>query len=75
MTNKTNEHINLNKSNLSLLNVSKNIMDIDNIKYYTPEKLNSFFFGVERNNYLIISVIQQNFDLFKRKKSKSKSHK
>ena len=50
---------------MSKFNMSQNLLDINNIKYYTPEKINSFFFGVERNNYLILSVIQQNFDLFK----------
>ena len=55
----------LNKSNMSKFNMSQDLLDINNIKYYTPEKINSFFFGVERNNYLILSVIQQNFELFK----------
>ena len=58
-------HNNLNSSKISNLNISQTLIDIDNIKYYTPEKVNSFFVGVERNNYLILSVIQQNFELFK----------
>ena len=60
-----NNHINLNQSNISRLNMSQTLIDIDNIKFYTPEKINSFFYGVEKNNYLILSVIQQNFELFK----------
>ena len=55
----------LNESNISKFNMSQTIIDIDNIKYYTPEKINSFFYGVEKNNYLILSVIQHNFELFK----------
>ena len=56
---------NLNKSGISKLSMNQTLIDIDNIKYYTPEKINSFFVGVEKNNYLILSVIQQNFELFK----------
>ena len=40
-------------------------VDIEKLKYYTPEKINTFFIGVEGNNYLILSVIQQNYELFK----------
>ncbi len=35
---------------MSEFNMSQNMIDIDNIKYYTTEKINSFFIGVERNN-------------------------
>jgi len=63
--NKKEKQNNLNKSNITKFNMSQTVIDIDNIKYYTPEKINSFFIGVERNNYLILSVIQQNFELFK----------
>ena len=56
---------NFNNSNISsVLNVST-IIDIENIRYYTTEKINSFFVGVQKNNYLIISVIKQDFELFK----------
>ena len=72
ITNKTNIN-NLNISTLSKLNMSQTLIDIDNIKYYIPEKINSSFFGVERNNYLIISVIQQNFELFKYLLTKKKA--
>ena len=66
----------LNTSNISNENMSQINIDIDNIKYYTPEKINSIFFGVERNNYLMLSVIQQNFELFKflLKEKKSKAN-
>ena len=64
LTNKNTQN-NLNTSNATELDISKVLIDIDNIKYYTPEKINSFFVGVEKNNYLILSVIQQNFELFK----------
>ena len=63
--NKKGKQNNLNKSSMSKFNISQNVIDIDNIKYYTSEKINSLFVGVERNNYLILSVIQQNFELFK----------
>ena len=54
-----------NNSNISsMFNVSTSI-DIDEIKYYTPEKINSFYVGVQKNNYLILSVIQQDYELFK----------
>ena len=52
----------LNKSSISI-NVSS--LDIETIKYYSPEKINSFFIGVENNTYLILSIIQQNYELFK----------
>ena len=52
----------LNKSNISINLTS---LDIETIKYYSPEKINSFFFGVENNTYLILSVIQKNYKLFK----------
>ena len=71
--NKTNINNNFNKSinqNFynssisSMLNVP-NTIDIENIRYYTTEKINSFFVGVQKNNYLIISVIQEDLELFK----------
>ena len=52
----------LNKSNISI-NLSS--LSIEAIKYYSPEKINSYFIGVENNTYLILSVIQQNYELFK----------
>ena len=52
----------LNKSNISI-NISN--ISIEAIKYYPPEKINSFFIGVENNSYLILSIIQQNYELFK----------
>ena len=48
-----------------MLNVSTTNLNIETIKYYEPEKINSFFVGVVKNNYLILSVIQENFELFK----------
>ena len=54
----------LNKSTLSI-NVNINSLDIDTVKYYSPGKINSFYVGVENNSYLILSVLQQKYDLFK----------
>ena len=51
-------------NNINNVGVSK-IIDIESIRYYYPEKVNSFFVGVEKYNYLMLSVIQNNFDLFK----------
>ena len=73
-SNKNKSKINFNKSTdqkynnsgiSAMLNVSTTSIDIENIRYYTPEKINSFFVGVQKNNYLILSVIQQDFELFK----------
>ena len=51
--------------NNSIASINISSLDIEKLKYYTPEKINSFFIGVEGNNYLILSVIQQNYELFK----------
>jgi len=51
--------------NISIASINISSLDIEKLKYYTPEKINSFFIGVEGNNYLILSVIQQNYKLFK----------
>ena len=51
-------------NNINNAGASK-IIDIESIRYYYPEKVNSFFVGVEKYNYLMLSVIQNNFDLFK----------
>ena len=51
-------------NNINNAGTSK-IIDIESIRYYYPEKVNSFFVGVEKYNYLMLSVIQNNFDLFK----------
>ena len=66
-TNKNKSIINgFNNSEVSTnLNVSSLSINIENIRYYTPEKINSFYLGVAKNNYLILSVIQGNFELFK----------
>jgi hypothetical protein len=64
----------LNVSNLSLMNVNLSSIDIDQVKYYSPEKINSFYTGVENNSLLMISVINSNYSLFtfliKKKKAK-----
>ena len=56
---------NFNNSNISSILNESTTIDIENIRYYTTEKINSFFVGVQKNNYLIISVIQQDLELFK----------
>ena len=64
----------LNVSNLSLMNVNLSSIDIDQVKYYSPEKINSFYTGVENNSLLMISVMNSNYSLFtfliKKKKAK-----
>ena len=55
-----------NNSNISgYLNITTSALDMEKIKFYSPEKINSFVSGVEGNTYLILSVIQQNYDAFK----------
>ena len=57
---------NYNNSGISsMLNIATTDLDIETIKYYEPEKINSFYVGVEKNNYLILSIIKQDFELFK----------
>lgn len=58
----TNTNININNS-IASIDISS--LDIDKIKYFSPEKINSFSVGVESNSYLILSVIQEKYDLFK----------
>ena len=63
-----NKSINYNFNNsdlISKLNVPTLSINIEDIQFYTPEKINSFYIGVAKNNYLILSVIQENFELFK----------
>ena len=57
-----------NNSNNPLPNNNSNINDIlniDKIRYYSPEKINSYFMGVENNSLLMLSVINNNYSLFK----------
>ena len=66
--NKSNNNIGTNGAeqlNKSCLSINVNSLDIETIKYYSPEKINSYYIGVENNSYLILSVIQQNYELFK----------
>ena len=60
--NNNNNNININNS---IISIDISSLDIDKIKYFSPEKINSFFVGVESNSYLILSVIQEKYDLFK----------
>ena len=55
----------LNNNSLEIKMSSIASLDINELKYYTPEKINAFYVGVENNNYLILSVIQRNYELFK----------
>ena len=66
--NKNNNNIRTNGAELlnkSCLSINVNSLDIETIKYYSPERINSYYIGVENNSYLILSVIQQNYELFK----------
>jgi ankyrin repeat protein len=43
---------------------TENLLDIQNLKYLPNDKINSFTTGYENNNYLILSVINNRFDVF-----------
>ena len=55
----------LNTSNISLMNINVSSLNIETVQYYSSEKINSFFLGVENNSLLMLSVINQNYSLFK----------
>jgi len=55
----------LNVSNLTLMNINLSSITIDHIKYYSTEKINSFYTGVENNSLLMISVMNQDYSLFR----------
>ena len=59
----SNNPLDLNKSNISLINLSS--LNIEQIQYFTPEKINSYYSGVENNSLLMYSVINENYELFK----------
>ena len=65
INNSINSKEQLNISNLSLLNKNISSLSIDTIQYYSSEKINSFYTGVENNSLLMLSVINQNYPLFK----------
>ena len=54
----------LNKPDLSNKNNSDNLSE-KKIQFYSTEKINSYFTGVENNSLLMISVLNQNFVVFK----------
>ena len=57
---------NMNKSMMSKVSLSSmKALDMDKIKFYSTEQINSFSTGYENNNYLILSVLQNNYDAFK----------
>ena len=66
INNQINSKEQLNSSNLSLLNnINNNSLNIEIIQYYSQEKINSFFIGVENNSLLMLSIINNNYSLFK----------
>ena len=60
---KNNISQNPNLSNISMNNISS--LDIEKLKFYSTKKINEFTSGYENNNYLILSVLINNFDLFR----------
>ena len=48
---------------LSLNNVSS--LDMEKLKFYSTKKINEFTSGYENNNYLILSVLMNNYDVFR----------
>ena len=57
---------NMNKSMMSKVSLSSmKALDMDKIKFYSTEQINSFSTGYENNSYLILSVLQNNYDAFK----------
>jgi len=66
INNQANSREQLNTSNISLLNnININSLNIETIQYYSQEKINSFFVGVENNSLLMLSIINNNYSLFK----------
>ena len=61
--NKVNVSQNPNLSNVSLNNISS--LDMDKLKFYSTKKINEFTSGYENNNYLILSVLMNNYDVFR----------
>ena len=58
--------ISLNQSTISKASSKNNSnLDMEKLKFYSVEQINSFSTGYENNNYLILSVLQNNFDAFK----------
>ncbi len=56
---------NFEKSAISInLNESEDKLDLKNLRYMTDEKLNKFSTGYENNNYLILSVINDRYEVF-----------
>ena len=55
----------LNTSNISFINNNLSSLNKETIQYYSSEKINSFFIGVENNSLLMLSVINHNYPLFK----------
>lgn len=57
----------LNNTNLSKLSTfykNKNHLDIETIKHLSEDQVKKFSVGYEKNNYLIISVIEDQYDIF-----------
>ena len=73
VNNQINQKEQLNSSNISLININPSLLNVESVQYYSPEKINSFFTGVENNSLLMISVINQDYTLFKFLISKKKA--
>jgi ankyrin repeat protein len=44
---------------------NQDILDIQNLTYLPSDRINSFTTGYENNNYLILSIVNNRFDVFK----------
>lgn len=59
------KNIKAKKASLPTPLTNNNLIDIEQLKYLSTEQINSYVTGYENNNYLLLSVIQNNFEAFK----------
>jgi len=71
-TNTTKKDIELDTSKLTDANRNKTVFDpidkilnLEEMKYYSDEKLVKFSNGYENNNYLMLAILHDKFDIFK----------
>ena len=65
VNNQMNQKEQLNSSNISLININPSLLNVESVQFYSSEKINAYYTGVENNSLLMISVINQNYSLFK----------
>ena len=65
VNNQMNQKEQLNSSNISLININPSLLNVESVQFYSSEKINGYYTGVENNSLLMISVINKNYSLFK----------